>query len=54
MLADSAHLQENDAIYFNKIHRKDGQTIAPLYVDADAKAATALLRPHAFGEWTAA
>ena len=53
MLADSAHLQENDALFFNKIHQKDGQRIEPLYGLDDAKAATALLRPHAFGEWTA-
>ncbi len=51
MLADSAHLQEHDALFFNKIHQKDGKTIEPLYGDAEAKAATALLTPHPFGAW---
>jgi metallo-beta-lactamase family protein len=53
MLADSAHLQEHDALFFNKIHQKDGQAIEPLYGDADARAAAALLKPLAFGEWRA-
>ncbi|MBI3565772.1 MAG: MBL fold metallo-hydrolase [Elusimicrobia bacterium] len=51
MLLDSAHLQENDALFFNKIHQKDGETIAPLYNEEDARAAIALLTPHPFGEW---
>lgn len=51
MLADSAHLQENDAKFFNKIHQKDGETIEPLYGMAEANAAAALLRTHPFGEW---
>lgn len=52
MLMDSAHLQEHDALFFNKIHEKDGLApISPLYGEADARAATALLKPHPFGEW---
>ncbi len=51
MLLDSAHLQENDAQFFNKIHQADGETIAPLYGEADARAAMALFKPVGFDQW---
>jgi len=54
MLLDSAHLQEHDALFFNKIHQKNGQApIEPLYGEADARQATAQLVAHKFGEWVA-
>ncbi|MBI5247832.1 MAG: MBL fold metallo-hydrolase [Elusimicrobia bacterium] len=53
MLLDSAHLQENDADFFNKMHARDGnpERIAPLYNTEDAKAAIALLRTHPYETW---
>ncbi len=36
MLMDSAHLQVEDAKFFNKVHAKNGQRIEPLYDDQDA------------------
>ncbi len=48
MLLDSAHLQLEDAKFFNKIHAKDGQRIEPLYDDTDAGATLALLREHKY------
>ncbi len=53
MLLDSAHLQEHDAEFFNRLHAKEGKTITPLYVEADARAAMSLLKAHRFGEWVA-
>ena len=43
MLMDSAHLQEQDAKFFNKIHAGDGERIEPLYGEADAEATLSLL-----------
>lgn len=48
MLMDSAHLQEEDAKFFNKIHAKDGSRIEPLYDSSDAKAALDLLQRHEY------
>ncbi len=50
MLIDSAHLQEEDAKFFNKIHAADGETIEPLYTQADAEAANALFNPHGYND----
>ncbi len=50
MLLDSAHLQEHDAAFFNKIHAKRGLSIAPLYGEAEAKACLGLFEGRAFGE----
>jgi metallo-beta-lactamase family protein len=43
MLMDSARLQEEDAKFFNKIHQDTGETIEPLYGEADAQKALSLL-----------
>jgi metallo-beta-lactamase family protein len=43
MLMDSARLQEEDAKFFNKIHQDSGETIEPLYGEADAQAALSKL-----------
>jgi metallo-beta-lactamase family protein len=53
MLADSAHLQESDAQFFNKIHQRRGdpERIEPLYTQEDAKTAAALLTPHPYASW---
>jgi metallo-beta-lactamase family protein len=47
LLADSAHIQEEDAIYWNKkrVQRGD-RPIEPLYTADDARAASRLLSPH--------
>ena len=50
MLLDSAHLQEEDAKFFNKIHAEDGERIEPLYGEDDARAALALLSPVGYDE----
>lgn len=49
MLLDAAHIQEEDAKFFNKIHAKDGQTIEPLYGRAEAELGLSLLRPQPYG-----
>ncbi len=48
MLADSARLQEEDAKFFNKIHRDDGQTIEPLYTQDDVAKTLRLFTPHPY------
>lgn len=50
MLLDSAHLQEEDAKFFNKIHADDGERIEPLYGEADARAALALFQTRAYDQ----
>ncbi|HAH05514.1 MAG TPA: MBL fold metallo-hydrolase [Elusimicrobia bacterium] len=50
MLKDSARLQAEDAKFFNKIHKEDGQTIEPLYSEEDAESAIRRLTPHAYAE----
>lgn len=49
VLLDSAHLQEEDATYKLKRHRKEGRKskhkVAPLYTTADAEAAFPLFKP---------
>jgi metallo-beta-lactamase family protein len=49
MLLDSAHIQEEDAKFFNKIHAKDGQTIEPLYGRAQAELGLSLFRAKNYG-----
>ncbi len=45
MLADSAHIQSEDAVYFNKKRAKHGEPpIEPLYSPEDAEKAVALMR----------
>ncbi len=48
MLMDSAHLQEEDARFFNKMHAGEGQTIEPLYDQDDARRCLALLSGQEF------
>jgi metallo-beta-lactamase family protein len=50
MLLDSAHLQEEDAKFFNKIHQSDGQTIEPLYNQDDVRDTLKLFAPRNYGE----
>jgi metallo-beta-lactamase family protein len=50
MLLDSAHLQEHDALFFNKIHAKDGKTIEPLYTETDVNKTMALFQGHPYHE----
>jgi metallo-beta-lactamase family protein len=50
MLMDSARHQEEDAKFFNKIHRDTGQTIEPLYDDDDAKRTLGLFEGHSYAE----
>ena len=50
MLADSAHIQEEDARFWNeKRARKPSERIKPLYTAEDAQAASGLLRPAPYG-----
>lgn len=50
MLADSAHVQEEDALYWNKKRVKRGDApIAPLYTAEDVQAALPRFEPHAIG-----
>jgi metallo-beta-lactamase family protein len=49
MLLDSAHLQESDARFFNKIHAADGQSINPLYDEDDVRRCLGRLRTRDFG-----
>lgn len=51
MLRDAAHIQEADAAYLNqKTNRRGLPPVEPLYTMADAEAALALFRGHAYGE----
>lgn len=50
MLMDSARLQVEDAKFFNKIHRDDGESIEPLYDEDDARRAIDRLVGHEYGE----
>ena len=52
MLADSAHIQEEDARYWNeKRARNASERIAPLYTVEDAHAAARLCRPVPYNAW---
>ena len=51
LLADSAHIQEEDTIYWNKKRVKKGDApIAPLYTMDDAERTVPLLRPQRLNE----
>lgn len=50
MLMDSAFLQEEDAKFFNKIHREEGLTIEPLYTKEDVEKTLPLLHTHKYQE----
>jgi metallo-beta-lactamase family protein len=56
VLADSGHLQEEDAEYKRKRHEKEGRKGAypevPLYTAADAQACTPLFQPVRYGRTT--
>ena len=52
VLPDSAHLQEEEAAYANRLGYSKHQPAEPLYHGADATAALELLRPVDFGELT--
>ncbi len=52
MLPDSAYIQEKDAEFINKKHRKRGlPTVEPLYTIADALDAIRLIRPYNLNKW---
>jgi metallo-beta-lactamase family protein len=53
MLMDSAHLQEADAEFFNKIHarRGDAERIEPLYTKADVEECLSLLVSRPYEAW---
>jgi metallo-beta-lactamase family protein len=52
MLADSAHIQEEDARFWNEKRARDASDrIAPLYTLPDAQAAAKLCRPVAYNTW---
>jgi len=52
MLPDSAYIQERDAEFINKKHKKRGlPPVAPLYTTADALDAIRLTRPHPLDTW---
>ena len=46
MLMDSAHLQEEDAKFFNKIHQDSGEKIEPLYGEEEVRRCLSLFVPH--------
>jgi metallo-beta-lactamase family protein len=48
MLMDAAHLQAEDARFFNKIHAREGVRIEPLYDDEDVRACLARFKAHAY------
>ena len=49
VLADSAHIQETDAVYVNKHHLKEGQPpVEPLYTIADAEAVQPRMVDHPY------
>ncbi len=52
MLPDSGYLQEKDAEFVNKKHRKRGlPLVEPIYNIADAMDAIRLIKPYPLGEW---
>jgi metallo-beta-lactamase family protein len=52
MLADSAHIQEEDARFWNeKRARTPAERVAPLYTLDDVRAATKLFRPVRYNQW---
>ncbi len=52
MLADSAHIQEEDAHFWNKKRvRRGDPPIEPLYDQDDVNATVSLLRPHPLGQF---
>lgn len=52
LLADSAHLQEEEAAYANRKGFSKHRPALPLYTGEDAEAALELLRPVGYGETT--
>ncbi|MBI2069867.1 MAG: MBL fold metallo-hydrolase [Elusimicrobia bacterium] len=54
MLEDSAYLQTEDARFFNKIHKDDGERIDPLYEIEDAQKTLRLFKTYGYGETFAA
>ena len=54
IMLDSAHIQEEDAAYKQKRHKKEGRTpprqVKPLYTTADANEAIPLLKPVQYDE----
>ncbi|MGA2266466.1 MAG: MBL fold metallo-hydrolase [Phycisphaerae bacterium] len=54
MLADSAHIQEEDARFWNeKRARTPAERVQPLYTLDDARAAVKLFRPVGYNQWQA-
>jgi len=51
MLMDSAHIQVEDAKFFNKINANTGKQIEPLYTEEDVDRALKLLVPHDYEEY---
>ena len=52
MLPDSAYLQERDAEFVNKKHKKRGlPPVEPIYTLADAMDAIRHIKPHPLNEW---
>ena len=50
MLMDSAHLQQEDAEFFNRLHSKDRQRIEPLYTEEDVAQCASLYAAHEYDE----
>lgn len=51
MLKDSARLQENDAFFYNKLHKTDGLAITPLYTEEDVDASLRLFKAAPYETW---
>ena len=52
MLADSAHIQEEDVFYINKRRKRKGlDPVEPLYEHADAVGAVRLMQTVSYGRW---
>ncbi len=51
MLMDSAHIQAEDAKFFNKIHAETGERIEPLYTEVDVGQTLQLIDPHKYNEF---
>jgi metallo-beta-lactamase family protein len=52
MLMDAAHIQENDAAFVNKIHKKSNKAlIAPLYTREDIPPVLELLHGHGYNRY---
>ncbi len=52
MLADSAHIQEEDVFYVNKRRGRKGlPAIEPLYDASDARAAVSMMQTVSYGRW---